>query len=506
MPPRRALFLDANQLTAYRWQSGQLCAEGQFAADSRGLEAFAQYLVRQRRSLFYLLAEVVDEAFRLDDIPYVHGRDRRALLARKLDQNFYATPLNLAVSLGRENSGRRDEKMLFAALTRPQYLEPWLALLREQEGQLAGIYSIPLIAGMLVDDLARKSGVASLPLLVVTLTSGGLRQTFFINGRLRFSRLMPLTSASLEQSSIACAEESEKTYHYLVSQRQISRGTPLAALVLAHPGEISSFRSHCRDSENLHFGFIDLLDESQKSGLKTLPKDTRSEALFMHLMVKRPPRIQFAHARERRFFHLWQICRTLKSSGAMILLGCLLFSGKQIFDCYQVSSETEQIRLQSEGDNQRYAAILKTLPPLPTSIDKLVTLIARYDDLKTRSASLEPMVSRISHALQGSPRVQINRIDWRSGASPDEVMRSPGRGDFTVISDVYAQLPVALGSDPRALLDTIQVFSADLGKDGAAEVRVLKLPFDIASGKSLKSGHDASDDATRFALRIVEKL
>ncbi len=495
MSQRIALFLDANQLTAYGWSSGRLSAEGRFAADGHGLEAFAQYLVRQRHSLFYLLAEVFDEAFRLDDIPCVRGNDRCALLARKLDQIFHDTPLNLALSLGREGTGRRDEKMLFAGLTRPQQFEPWLASLREQEGRLAGIYSIPLLAGALAADLAANSGVGSGPMLLVTLTSGGLRQSFFNDGSLRFSRLTPLPSASMEQSAGACAREAESTYHYLVGQRQISRGTPLTTLVLAHPEEISVFRNHCRDSEDVRFGFIDLLREAEKSGLKSIPGNSQSEALFLHLMVKHRPHVQFAHDKERRFFQLWQIGSALKSGGALILLGCLLFSGMQSLEGYRLDGETRLVRFQSEGNRQRYATIMAAQPPLPASIDRLSTLISRYDDLEKRSASLEPMFRRISHALQGSPGIQINRIEWRIDAGP------------AVISDVYAQLPSDLGHDKRAHLTAIQAFKADLGKDVATETHILKMPFDTAPEKSLKGSHDiaASDDTTSFSLRLLEK-
>ena len=507
MPQRRALYLDANQLIAYHWQAGQLSAEGQFAADSRGQEAFTQYLVKQRQSLFYLLAEVTDESFRLDAIPCLQGRDRRALLSRKMEQSLLGTPLNLALSLGREKTGRRDEKMLFAALTRPQYLEPWLSLLRAQECQLAGIYSIPLLLGTVIDDLTSRLALATPALLLETLTSGGLRQTFFINGRLHFSRLMPLPMANPEEHAIACAEEAERTYHYLAGQRHLARGSPLTTLVLAHPEALDGLRSHCRDGEKIHYEFINLLSESQRSGLKALPQDSRCEALFLHLMVKRPPRIQFAPAHERRFFHLWQIRRTLLSGGTLALLACLLFSGQLMFDGYQLSSASEQIRLQTEGHQQRYAAILKTLPPLPMSIDQLFSLIARYDSLEAHSASLEAMVSRISRALQGSPQVQINRIDWSAGLGRDEARPSTGRSEFTIISDVYAQLPDKLSGDRRALHDAIQFFSAGLRQDGAAEVHILKLPFDISSAKSLKGGNDNASgaEAGRFALRIVAK-
>lgn len=145
MPQRRALFLDANRITAYAWQGGRIQSEGYFAGDVPGLEAFSAYLKTKRSSLFYLLADVAEEGYQIEDIPFVQGNDRKALIERRLSQYFYGTPLATAVSLGRDKTGRRDEKMLFSALTRPQFFEPWLATLRQSETRLAGVFSVPLI-------------------------------------------------------------------------------------------------------------------------------------------------------------------------------------------------------------------------------------------------------------------------------------------------------------------------------------------------------------------------
>ena len=512
MSPKRSLFLDADQLTAYRWQSGRLCVEGRFAADGRGFEEFARYLGQHRRSMFYLLAEVVDESFRLDTIPHVRGRDRRAMIERRLDQHCHGTQLSLALSLGRETDGRRDEKLLLAALTRPQHLAPWLAVLESQEVQLAGIYSLPLLAGTLARDLVPKSVLASRSFLLVTLTAGGLRQTFFIDGRMRFSRLTPMASNDPGQRFVASAIESANVRRYLIGQRLVPRSAPLQTMMLVHPDETASFRAHCRDTEELHFEFANLLAVSRQCGLRNRPGDTHSELLFMHLMVQKRPPGQFAHSRERRFYRQGQIRLALRSGGAMILLASLLFAGKQWVASYRLAVQTEQLRLQTEVDRRHYGKILDTLPALPTSIEKLGALIGGYDELAAHSPSLEPMYFRISRALRHSPLIQIDRIDWRARPGPGEGRR---RGTDTlrqeeglkIVADMYARLPGTLAGDHRALLAAIEVFRTDLSKEAGVEVLALKLPFDAGSGKSLIGNGDAvsGTDATTFSLRVVHR-
>ncbi|MFA7268253.1 MAG: hypothetical protein WC073_02790 [Sterolibacterium sp.] len=521
MPQRRLLFLDANSLSAYRWQDGHLHFEESFAHDSQGQEAFAAYLPAHRKSLFYLLAEVVEEGFQSDLIPHVQGSDRTALLQRKIDQYFHGTPLSLAFTLGRETSGRRDDKILFFALTRPQFFEPWLAALRSAECQLAGVFSLPLIANTLTGLLSTKTPSQAHRFLLLTLTRGGLRQSFFETGKLRFSRLTPLVGDTPDDIAAACAVETTRIHQYLTGQRMVDRSVILPTLVLVHPSQLDSFRAHCSNSNELSFEFVDLLAEGRRLGLKTLPQDSHSEALFLHLMVRKTPSQQFAAAAERRIFRLWQTRLALNSAGLLILLACLIFSGKQLTQLYQLRDNTEQVQQQVALAGQQYTAALMTLPKMPFSSANLRTLIDRYDNLVKHTATLEPMYQRISDALQQAPRIELDRIDWKIGNNGDEVQQVPGNAakqpaaaknpvnkDLFVIADVYAQLPVTLKNDERTLKSIIDSFSANLSKDGKAQVRILKLPFDVESTKLLKSTEEDSAvvEVPKFSLRIVQKL
>lgn len=521
MPQRRLLFLDANLLSAYLWKDGQLLLEENFATDSKGQETFAAYLPAHRKSLFYLLAEVVEEGFQADVIPHVQGSDRTVLLKRKIDQYFFGTPLSLAFTLGRETSGRHDDKILFFALTRPQFFEPWLAALRTAECQLAGVYSMPLIATVLVNLLSSKTPVESPRFLLVTLTHGGLRQSFFENGKLRFSRLTPLLSESLDEIAGACALETARIQQYLIGQRLLDRGVVLPTLVLVHPSQTDSFRARCANTSDLRFEFIDLVAEAGRLKLKTLPEDSHSEALFLHLMARKSPPQQFADASERRLFRLWQTRLALNSAALVILLSCMIFSGRQLIRVYQLGDNTEQVQQQAQVAGQRYALALKTLPAMPFSSATLRVVIDRYDSLVKHTATPETMYQRISEALQQVTRVELDRLDWKVGRNPEEGLpasggpgkqpapaNSPNSTELFVIVDIYAQLPMTLKNDERTLKSIIDAFSASLSKDGKVQARILKLPFDVESTKSLKSGDEnaAVVEAPKFALRLIQKL
>jgi len=526
MPQRRLFYLDASQLVAYHWTGGTLSEESRFGPDSAGIDAFAHYVARHRRgSNFHLMADVAEEGFQIEALPYTQGADRQALLARKLGQYFYGSPLATAVSLGREKGGRRDEKFLFTAITRPQLFEPWLAVLRASEAQLAGIWSLPLL-GM---PLLAKTAPGKERCLLVGFTRGGIRQSYFENGQIKFSRLSPMAAKGAQEVAAGCAAEATKIYQYLLGQRLLTRGTPLPVMVLAHPAQTGAFLEQCRNTDELQFDIRDLHAACKACGLKTLPQDSRCESLFLHLLAQSPPRDQFAQPAERRFFRLWRIRSALWKAGAAALIGCLLFVSHQMVQVFESRSGTEALLQQAEADQQRYAAIQKTFPPMPTTTENLRAVINRFEDLEKRSAPPELLLLSLSRALGESPRVDIDRIQWQLSGNPDEGLqaladtrRSPGApaapgapADKAAGNAMYATavvhglLPTSMASDQRSQLETVNAFAKSLQHDAALKVTIQRMPFDIESGKSLKSSEESEKTAPsqpKFIIQLSRKL
>ncbi len=520
MPQKRLLYLDANQLSAWFWHGGSLKEEGSFPQGEDGIAAFTDYLARHRHSLFYLLADLAEEGFQIEVLPYTQGADRAALLTRKLGQYFYGSPLATAVSYGRETEGRRDEKFLFTALTQPKLAEPWLAALRSAEAQLAGVYSLPLIGTAAIGKLAPGHKHC----LLITLTRGGIRQSFYENGQLRFSRLTSMTATAPGEVAASCAAEATRIYQYLVGQRLLARGVPLTIVALAHPAQSHAFVEQWQRSSELPLTLLDLHAASKALGLKTPPKDSRSDALFLHVLAQRPPREQFAQPAERRFYRLWQVRDWLVKGGALVLLGCLLFAGREMADLLKMRSASETMIQQAEADHARYQAIQKTYPPLPASPDNLRAVVGRFEDLEKRSAPLEPLYLAVSRALGEVPRVDIERLQWQVSANPDEGLqasadpRKPpaGSGQGAAQSGtglyqtavIHGLLPSSMASDQRAQLETVNAFVAALRKDAALRVTVVRMPFDIESGKSLKSAKESEQTLVqlKFVVQLSRKL
>lgn len=516
MVAKRILLLDGPALMAHVWSAGRITLEGEFSHEPAGLEAFAAYLRKHRSSLFYVLADTVEEGFQLEDLPYVQGPDRTALLQRRLNQYYYNTPLSTAISLGRAADGRRDEKLLFAALTRVDTFTPWLDALREAEATLAGVYSVPLVLARFVPQFTKETG----PLLFVSLTHGGVRQTFFDQGKLHFSRLSQLATHGLDEIGRTCAGDSAKIFQYLVAQRQVTRGVPLRTLVLASPGETPALREYCRNTAELEFEFVDLVAAARQQGLKNIPAGSNADDLFIHCLATRTPDQQFAPATERRFFRLWQVRYALTRTALTILAGCLVFAGKTAHDIYQLRADIEATQAATASDTQRYNSILEGLPKISISPDNLRLLTGRFDALQQRIPSLEPLLMHLGLALNENPKVELTRLGWRmanaldaddkgpKGIAPNAAP-TPTSANGWMIVEIEAQLPLGLLTDRRAQLDLIDSFAARM-RDPKTEVRVLARPFDIESDKRLRSTGDGSEtraaEVPRFSLRIARPM
>ncbi len=523
MAAKRILLFDGIRLAAHAWHNGHVHAEGEFLPDTAGLEAFAAYLDKHRASLFYLLADVTEEGFQLEEIPYVRGRDRDALITRRLGQYFYGTPLTAAFSLGRASAGRRDEKMLFAALTRPDTFTPWLDALRQTGIILAGIYSVPLVLA----ESAPRWLAGQEPVLLITLTAGGVRQSFFDQGKLCFSRLTQLATRSVTEVARTSAGESLKTYQYLVGQRQIQRGTTVRTVVLVSREHKPVVQEHCRNSDNLIFEFIDLEAGARREKLKDLAGAVTTDKLLMHWLAQKAPARQFAPAAERHFYHLWQMRFALTAVASIVLAGGLLFAAKTGFNVYTLRQEIDAMQARTTLVTQRYNALLDSLPKVSITPDNLRALMGRYEELQKRSPGLEPLLAHLSRTLNEMPRVELVSLDWKIAPRLDlpqkvGVGNTPpapgnaagigsaggGSGPWTVLQ-IQAQLPLGLNADLRAQKEIVDTFAVRL-QDPQTTVQVLAMPFDIESGKPLKSRSEASDERTglapQFSLMIARPL
>ena len=512
MKIRRLLYLCAQQMTAYRWQAGELVSEASFATTADGHRLFAAYLRHNARHVFAILANVSEEGFHVETIPSLHGADRRALLTRKLGQIYFNNSLCAALSLGRSRNQRPEERVLLTALTNNELLAPWLDAIAAARIALAGVYSLPLLAAALL----RRLGIADEPCLLLSIQDQSVRQSYFENGELYFSRLAPLPNSSLSGIAQSLASEAQKLQQYLVSQRLIGRQQPICAYLLTHAGAQPTVAAECIDSPTLYYRIIDIDECARRTGLKTPLPTSHSEAIFLNLLAYAAPRVQLADDDVRHDYHLERLRSALYGTGGLTLLGSLLFCGYQALATQAMRAQVEQLNAEARAGRQRYQEIVSTFPALPTDTDTLRRIVGRYASIEQQSRTPQPLYHEISRALHAVPAASIERIDWQVGGEPSSSAGTPppvakptiaGQEAGKETAVVHGTLDLPANASMRQVLAAFDTLLTTLKSNAQLQVSVVHQPFDVAPAKPLKGSDAGLESATprAFAIQIAHR-
>ena len=502
MTDRRLLYLDTHHLSAYAWRQGKLLSEGVFETDNEGLTRFSQYIETQRTSHFSVLANVAEEGHALETIPFLYGSDRQALISRKIGQHFLGIPLATAISLGYEKAKRKNEKILISALTNPGHFTPWLTRIQEVGAPLAGIYTIAQLGGQLI----KKLGYTAPRCLLLTVQDHSIRESFLVNGQTLFSRMAPLADSSVVGIANSLSAEAGKLHQYLIGQRQVGRDETLPVLIVAHPQAIPAIKQAFPDSGQLTFAFIDSHTAAQTIGLHTTPQDSRSEFLFLHLLVTTPPRQQFASESDRHDFRLAQIRQGLIAAGLVALLASALFSAKEIYQANTLREETRVLVATEAELNWRYREISATFPQLGIDNETLRHLTNRHTDLTRQQRQPGPAYRMVSQALNDAPDISLESLEWKISHSGRSTVASIS-GDQE-ITTVRGAISPQRNPSTRQILATFEQFVERLRRDPSITVSTLQQPFDMESGRALRGGDSEDENAQprQFSVEISRKI
>jgi hypothetical protein len=133
------LYLTNSRLVSMVTQGKRIVARREFAVSGAGAAEFERYLAGMAEIPAHLFTDLTEEDFRLDTVPHVSARDREAIVGRKLAQIFRSTPYRHAVMQGREAEGRRDDRVIYTAITNAEVLRPWVEAIERHKVPLGGI-------------------------------------------------------------------------------------------------------------------------------------------------------------------------------------------------------------------------------------------------------------------------------------------------------------------------------------------------------------------------------
>ncbi len=514
MAVRHLLYFTAADHYLYTAARGKLELEAKFSGDDLGVSAFREFLRGRRGALFAVLADLAGEDFHEEQVPWLRGSDRVAVVERRLAQRYRDTRLAAALSLGPvQTPQRRNEKLLLTSFTNTLQFVPWLDALAEAGARLAGVYSVPLLAPL----LAARLGARGARALVVTADRAGLRQCFIDGGKLRFARLERIVEMVPAQALAAFVRsETLRLTQYLTTLRALPRdGGPLRALVVAPPGERALFEQMLVSDARVSFQTVDGADALRAVGLRATPEGIGAEALYLRLAARKPPREQFASSADRRNYSIWQLQRGIVATGAAVFAVCALFSGNRWLEAMNARERAESQTREARAATQQYERITATFPVTQTTTENLRVTVVEFRRIAERSASPDAAFVHAARVLDRFPQMEVELINWSvgkpadpRGAKPPPTEAKPAaQGEAIVQFALSGRVNATQRNDYRGITAQVQRFAEALAS-GGYELARTQLPFDITSEGTLTGdiGAAESSEAPRFTITLTRRL
>ncbi len=492
MSRKTLFFLSSDSFHAHIWEKGKLSAPQYFAQNAEGKEQFSAFLQTYRHPA-YILVDLIEEDFRHEVVPHLTGSNHQALLQRKFDQYYRNTEFRLARLQRRQDDGRRDDELLFSALTNPGRISAWLDLLLLHKTPIAGIYSLPHTSNPIVKDIEYDN-----LLLISWEKDAGLRQSYYFNQRLRFSRLTPLNPGT--NFADAVASETNRTYQYLQSLSLTPHGDLLKVHIICHADDRAQLDARLASNRNMQFSYLDLQQLGKRFKFQHTFRDSDATLLFLQVLATQPPNGNYASPEHRHYYQLWQTQRGLFGLSAATALTCLAWASLSFMEGSGMSEEIDILNDQAGRMMQETQQITRQFPGSPPGAGNIVsasdmkTAVTLFRNLQFYSVPPQQILKGLSDTLNNFPRIRSGKIAWQATAAggnyPEQVITFNGElADF--------------GNNYRGALNYLERFQLVLSKAGYT-VTPLKMPLDFSSQGSISA--DISENRDRpadFSLKII---
>lgn len=512
---QHTVYLGGNDITLYSTDHSSTSVLGHFSHDSRGLESLKKHLACLEPIPLAILADLIEEDFREETLPHARGRDRRALHERHARKLYRSTPFRQSNVVGRSDEGRRNDQVVFSALTNRDNLEPLLSITSELCIPLSGIYSLPMCTRQLVKPLgARGKNI----LVVSEQFNGGLRETLIRNGKVHFSRLAPVSEDSPEEYCRVLNAEINKTQRYLHTLKLVPRDEPLEVFSLTDTQRVEAIDSLCTDTETIHYHPANLAHIASLTGYKGYPDTRFSDSLFAHLVYRHDSSNHYAQPSHLKLFRTWQLQRASRVAMWLVMVGGLAVSGTNMVDARLMQERSDQVHLATAVVNDRYQQVTSQLPPAFEDARSMREAIRIADQLEQQQVNIEDILGLLGKGFSLQPNLTMDDFKWFG--SPDASDKAdPGQVDRNgenrsvaniryVIGDINGQLRTFDGSYQKAHQQIDELVAWLLEQPDVRDVSIVKKPLNTRTDSELQGAlnNEEHRETARFRIRLVMEI
>ncbi|HSH54522.1 MAG TPA: hypothetical protein VK967_05780 [Methylotenera sp.] len=523
---RIVLCATAHNLLAGLWSAGKLQGNQVFTNDDGGHAAFTEFLQQHPATPVYLIADAVEEDYRLESLPHTSGGAKRELIERKLNQFYRGLEYRTAHFINRSPDKRKDDRFLFVALNNDEFLQAWVKIIESVEAELVGVYLLPMLSQVLV----RQLKLMAPHILLCEKLSSGLRQTYLHNGRLRMSRLVSNVPNAANQLGYFYLVETEKTRLYLISQRFISRETPLNLVFVSVDGDTQQISRGISQEQGLECSDVNLSPFVKNMGLPASLIHQMPELLHMHLLATGYSVDNLAPTRLTKQYQFGKIQQSIKIATVVLSVVGISVAAFIFKQALGYKADFNQATQDTQIQQHRYDEVAKDFPVTSIGATDLKTAVDIDKTIASYPKSPRRVMQVVSAALEKSPEVQLNRLRWLltndinvkdddksiTVAVPTANNQQVNQAvaiDLTKLNElgfVTAEIAGFTG-DYRGALNSVNRFVATLRADNrVAAVEVLQEPVNVSSYVDLQ-GSTTDEQSTQkepalFKLKVILKV
>ena len=522
---RQILFLSSGCLTVYHHSGKRLERIGCFVGADAGLAYFDDYLQKFAALPALILTDLLEEDFRIDTVAHTLGSDRQALLERHASRLYRGTDYRYAHVLGRDPKNKRKDEVLFSGLLNPEFADMWLQAMHHHKVPIAGIYSLPLVSLRLVGKICHKRTDV---LFVTHNLSSGLRQTFFSQGQMRFSRLTPVPEGlGGEQYARFVHAEIGKTKRYLSNLHLLARDVVLDVCIPSG-GEPLAALEAMRSNETLtHYELHDVNELAQRIGYKGVIDADYCDELFVYSLATHRHANHYASDQHRYHYKLHRIRQALVAASVMAVVGGVIWAGAQVSDGLMYRERIAAAQIQLDVAQENSAELQSRTPETSIAADDVRLAVSTADQLQQRRHSPALVLSRYGQALLKHPGLQLRQIEWfvtsdrratklagkdsaeetaqesyDAEGNPVAPDTQTGKYQIGILTGVVVPFDGNYARAHQRIEDLIIELRRN---EGVIAVDALALPLNIASSGQVIGGigTDSAQPLAEFSLRLV---
>ncbi|NGZ05941.1 MAG: hypothetical protein G8237_06245 [Magnetococcales bacterium] len=477
---------------------------------SDGVKGFRAHLETWHdRPTFHILIDLTEEELKLEQIPHLNPLTRARMLENRANRLLRNTPFRHVTYLGRDPTDPARDNVLFSGLNDTEdLLLPWLETLRTLHFPLAGIWSIPLLTPRIFKE---HMDPKQTDVLLLSINSGGLRQTFVQQGQMLVSRLSRLPLQAPEEDLVPFLHgEIVRMQGYLVSQRLYTWNNPLHVHVLCGATLFALLEQGPRDVGSYHIHPLAAETLAKRIHVKAPLESGRMDRLFGQAVIAWSLPNHYARPEDLVLFSTRKLERKLNWAAAILfavsVLVCLFFfwQGRTLRDQQpDLSRQAEEIQRATGRSANRHT---------PQEGRRIIAAVQWAEQLEKHALDPRDALAALGELLTRHDHLILENLEWQTRneltaeTSAPRGNRAPGKPGTS--SSPAQQLVIVGRVEPfqslKEALSRVEQFMRDLrALPEFMEVQPTKLPLNLGQNDILQNTETRQRERAEFVLRTI---